>query len=318
MLVGITWHDGALTSNIDVPDEIDNDAVTDYLEEQHGARVKKWTPLSRRADPSTPQPFSCPYCGDQKFEETGYSAYFVRGEMTVSSDGTEFEPDGTLRTGDDYLEMEIRCFACLNVIRQLGSDPLATPDPDVLRARIDRERQQLAEEEHEHLGRRALEWENDAGMQPNIEALGSVEAYDAGVEAGIELATGAALRASCGNRAYLARNDWRLSLARFAASTFSEDGARLIILRPHSGPDVASRIYPAGAYKTTQQMMQVAHARQTRVQNESEGNVYVARRYPAGRDYPAGVEVYTGPHTLLIEIPYEPADAPPQSETATA
>jgi hypothetical protein len=317
MLVGVTWHGEALTSNIDVPDEIDNDSITDYLEEQHEARVKKWTPLSRRADPTTPQPFSCPYCGGQKFEETGYIAYFVRGEMAVSSDGTQFEADGTLRTGDDYSAMEIRCFACLNVIQQLASDPF-TPDPNVVRGRFEREGQQLAEEEHEHLDHRALEYENDLGMQPNIEELGPVEAYDAGVEAGIELATGSALRAICGTYAYIARNDWRLKLARFAATTLSEDGARLIILRRGGKVEVASRLYPASAYETPQQMLRVAHTRQTRVQKESEGNVYVARRYPAGRDYPAGVEVYTGPHTLLIEIPYEPGDARPESETTNA
>jgi len=63
------------------------------------------------------------------------------------------------------------------------------PTPTRFRVRLEHERQQLAEEEQEHLAPDALDYESDIGILPNVEALGPVEAYDAGIEAGIELAT---------------------------------------------------------------------------------------------------------------------------------
>ncbi len=133
-----------------------------------------------------------------------------------------------------------------------------------------------------------------------------MDAYHAGTEDGIRLAIGAALRVACGPRAYLAERDWRMAVARFAAAALpSQDGnaACLIVLRAGSRLEVASRTYYAHKYATTQRMMRVAYARQTRVQNETAGNVYVARRYPATAQHPGGITVLTGRDCVLITVP---------------
>jgi hypothetical protein len=299
MLVSVRWRqsgkEAALPADHEVPDKVENDDVTGYLEEQHDATVEEWKPLIRRADPVIARPLACPSCGSGQFTEIGYVDYRSRGEISVDSGGTAFVHDGDLRRGEDYHPIALECADCGFCVQTLASDPFARPDPDVLRVRLVRERQQLAEEEQEHPSREALDYENDDEMLPNLEALGPVEAYDAGVEAGIELATGAALRAICGRRAYLARTDWRLKLVNFAHGVLDEPGARLILLRPGGKIDVASRVYPETAYETPQRMMDVACTRLTRVQNETEGNVYLARRHADG------IAIYTGRHYLLID-----------------
>ncbi len=299
MLVHVTWQtrrkQGALPAQLEVPDQVENDDVPGFLEAQHHATVKEWKPLTRRADPTTPQRLSCPHCGGGEFTEIGYVDYRSNGAITVDSVGLAFIPDGDLRRGEDYHPITFECHDCAECVRTLASEPFERSDPDALRVRLARERQQIAEEEQEHPSRDALDYENDAGMLPNLEALGSVEAFDAGVEAGIELATGAALRTICGRRAYVARNDWRLRLLNFARTVLEEPGARLITLSAGGKVAVASRLYPETAYSSPQQMMDVACARQTRVQNETDANVYVARRH---RD---GVVIYTYRHGLLID-----------------
>jgi hypothetical protein len=299
MLVHVTWQqsgdEAALRPELEVPDELDNDDVAGYLEEQHGGTVNEWKPLTRRADPTDPKPLACPHCGSDQFAEIGYVDYRSRGEISVDTDGTTFCADGDTRFGEDYHPIAFECADCDASGQSLAGEPFERPDPDALRVRLARERQQLAEEEQQHPSRDDLDYANADGMLPNLEALGSVEAFDAGVEGGIELATGAALRAICGTRAYIARKDWRLRLLNFARTELEEPGARLITLRAGGKIDVASRLYPETAYKNTQQMMDVACTRQTRVQNESEANVYVARRH---RD---GVVIFTYRHGVLID-----------------
>jgi hypothetical protein len=299
MLVHVTWQqtdDGAaLRPDFEVPDDLDNDDVADYLKAQYGGTVSEWKPLTRRTDPIKPQPLACPHCGGDQFAEIGYVDYRSRGEISVDTDGTTFRADGDTRFGEDYHPIAFECADCDASVTSLAGEPFERPDPYALRVRLARERQQLAEEEQQHPSRDDLDYANADGMLPNLEALSSAEAFDAGVEAGIELATGAALRAICGNVAYIARHDWRLRLLNFARTVLEEPGTRLIALRPGGHIDVASRLYPETAYKNPQQMMDVACTRQTRVQNESEANVYVARRHRAD------ITVYCGCHFLLID-----------------
>jgi hypothetical protein len=300
MLIHVTWEqdgdEAGLRPEIEIPDCVETDDIASYLEGEHGATVKQWKPLTRRADSAEPQPLTCPQCDSERFDEVGYVDYVSRMGMSVTAAGTECEHDGNGRFGEDYHPMYVECAECGTVLRTTAHSPFEPPDPDALRRRLGLERQKLGEEECERVPRSALAYENEAGMLPNIEELGSVEAFDAGVEAGIELATGAALRVACGTTAaYVARNDWRLALLNFAHSVLDEDGARLIILRRGRRVEVGSRLYPVTAYATPRRMMEVACTRQTRVQNLTEGNVYVARRSSGG------VTIYTGRDCLLID-----------------
>jgi hypothetical protein len=299
MLVSVIWRqrgeEAALSAEHEVPDKVENDDIAGYLEAQHDASVEEWKPLTRRADPLVARALDCPSCGSDQFAEIGYVDYRSRGEISVDSSGTAFVHDGDLRRGEDYHPIALECADCGICVQTLASGPFERPDPRALRVRLARERQQLAEEEQEYPSREALDYENDDGMLPNLEPLGAVEAYDAGVEAGIELATGAALRAICGRRVYLARSDWRLKLVNFAHAVLQEPGARLISLRAGGKIDVASRVYPETAYETPQRMMDIACSRLTRVQNETEGNVYLARRHADG------ITIYTGRDCLLID-----------------
>lgn len=304
MLVHVQWQPSgddaaALPTEREVPDAIENDDVASYLEEHHHRSVEEWRPLTRRADPPGAQPLSCPECGSERFTEKGYVAYRTRGLVTVTPDGITFTGDGSIRAGDDYRPVWIDCADCGAQLHTVAPDPFARRDPDAFRVKLARERSALVQEESERPSREDLDYETEAGTFPNLGALGSVEAYDAGVEAGLELATGAALRAVCGQSAYVARRDWRMRLLEFARTVVEEPGARLVVLRADSAMSIASRLYPQSAYKTSQQMMDVACARQTRVQNQSDGhsiaNVYVARRHPDG------FTIYTGRHCILIE-----------------
>jgi hypothetical protein len=301
MLLHVTWEqdgdEAGLRPEIKIPDCVETDDIASYLEGKHGATVKQWKPLTRRDDPAEPQPLTCPQCDSERFDEVGYVDYVSRMEMSVTAAGTECEHDGNGRFGEDYHPMYVECAECDTVLRTIAHSPFEPPDPDALRRRLGLERQKLGEEECERVPRSAIEYENDDGMLPNIEELDPHEAYGAGVEAGIELATGAVLRLACGTTAaYVARNDWRLALLNFAHSVLDEDGARLIIRRPGGHIDVGSRVYPVTGYATPQRMMDVACTRQTRVQNETEGNVYVARRSPGGH-----ITIYCGRHCLLID-----------------
>ena len=299
MLVSVRWRQSgkkaALPAEVEVPDEVEDDDVTDHLQENTGATAEEWKPLTRRADPTTPKPLTCPNCGSERFDEIGYVDYRSRGAITVDSAGINLTEDGELRRGENFHPIALECAECEACVQTLANEPFARPDPDALRVRLARERQELAYEEQEHPSREDLDYENGAGMLPNIEALGSVEAYDAGIERGIELATGAALRAACGTRAYIARNDWRLRLLNFARTALECNGARLIALHPGGKIDIVSRSYAEADYITSRRLMDVACARQTRVQNESDGNVYIARRHADG------VVIFTARNCILID-----------------
>ncbi len=299
MLVSVRWRQSgmqpALPAEFEIPDEVQDDYVIAHLEENTAGTVEEWKPLTRRPDPTFPQPVTCPNCGSERFDEVGYVDYHACGVVSVDGAGIQFAHAGAVSRGEDYHGVALQCAECETCLQTLAGEPFERPDPDVLRRRLAHAREDLAQEEQERRPRGALDYENGAGMMANLEALGSVEAYDAGVERGIELATGAALRVACGARAYIARGDWRLALLNFARTVLDEEGARLITLQAGGKIDVASRLYPAGAYQSSRRLMDVACARQTRVLNETEGNVYVARRYPDG------VVLYTARDCILLD-----------------
>lgn len=91
--------------------------------------------------------------------------------------------------------------------------------------------------------------------------------------------------------------DWRYWIATTGAAALEEKGAVLVLLR--DGVRVASRVYKLSEYADSHQLLDVACTRQTRVQNETEGNVYVVQRHDAG------VTVYTGRHTILVDLDNE-------------
>jgi hypothetical protein len=304
MLIHVKWQQGyddaaCTPAEIEVPDAIENDDVASYLEERHPATVQEWRPLTRRADPAGAQPLSCPECSSEQFTETGYVDYRTRGLVTVTADGIIFTGDGSVEVCEDYRPMSIECGGCGASLQSIMPDPIARPDPDAFRIRLVIERRELAEKESERPLPDDLDYKTEASMLPNIVMLGSAEAYDAGVETGLELATGAALRAVCGSSAYIARRDWRMRLLDFARAVLEEPGARLIVLHAGGEISIASRLYREGDYTTPQKMMDVACTRQTRLQNESDGssfaNVYVARR---DQD---GFVIYAGRHLVLID-----------------
>lgn len=299
MLVSVRWRpsgtQAALPAEFEVPDEVEDDYVIAHLEENTAGTVEEWKPLTRRRDPASPQPLTCPNCASERFDEVGYVDYRARGVASADGAGIQFAHAGAVSRGENYHPIALECAECETCVQTLAGEPFERPDPDQLRVRLAHARQGLAQEEQERPPRDALDHENGAGVMPNLEALGSVEAYDAGVEAGIELATGAALRVACGTRAYIARGDWRLALLNFARTVLDEEGARLIALRAGGKIDVASRLYPASAYESSRRLMEVACARQTQVLNETEGNVYVARRYADG------VVIYTARDCILLD-----------------
>lgn len=299
MLVSVRWRQSgtraALPAEFEVPDDVEDDYVIAHLEANTAGTVEEWKPLTRRPDPASPQPLSCPNCGSEQFDEVGYVDYRARGVASVDGAGIQFAHAGAVSRGEDYHTIAFKCAECETCVQTLAADPFERPDPDALRLRLAHARQQLAQQEQERPPRDAVDYENGAGMMPNLEALGSIEAYDAGVEAGIELASAAALRVACGTRAYIARGEWRLALLNFARTVLDEEGARLITLQAAGKIDVASRLYPASAYESSRRLMEVACARQIRVLNETEGNVYIARRY-ADR-----VVIYTARDCILLD-----------------
>jgi hypothetical protein len=313
MLVTVNWEHAAepsaLPHEVTVPDDVESDDVDGWLEVNHHSKVKDWAPLTRRADPSEPQAVACPHCSSQTAAQVGYVEYRRRGTLTVTTQGPQFASQCETTHSDVSHPIALECADCGASLQTLGRDPLEPPDPDERRAAISRKQQELAGELEAGITSEDLDFEAESGRFPNIEALDSVEAYDAGVEQGIELATGAAIRAACGSAAYVSQRDWRMKLVRFARGAISDDGAILIILRARTGPEVASRVYRTGDYASAWRMMDVACTRQTRVQRETEGNVYVARGYPSTPEHPGGIAIYTGRHCLLINVTDPPCDS---------